>query len=66
MYYNLSQNWQKPFTVEMYRSSNVAAVKMLLKLDGNLSLYVAKLFSPFRCPNTYPVTVSRIRNESVT
>jgi len=33
---------------------------------GNLSLYVAKLFSPFQCPNTYPVAVSRIRNESVT
>jgi len=33
---------------------------------GNLSLYVAKLFSPFHCPNTYPVAVSRIRNESVT
>ena len=33
---------------------------------GNLSLYVAKLFLPFQCPNTYRVAVSRIRNESVT
>ena len=37
-----------------------------MQLTYNLSLYVAKLFSPFQCPNTYPVAVSRIRNVSVT
>jgi len=32
MYYNLSQNWQKPFTVEMYRSTNVAVVKNVIEI----------------------------------
>jgi len=40
--------------------------RLMLLTSGNLSLYVAKLFSLFQCPNTYPVAVSRIRNESVT
>jgi len=59
----ISQSRQKePASVQHQKGLTVRLSPQL----GNLSLYVAKLFSPFQCPNTYPVAISRIRNESVT
>ena len=40
MYYNLLQNWQKPFTVEMYRNINLL---VMIRLNGCLVCVCAEI-----------------------
>jgi len=37
MYYNLLQNWQKPFTVEMYRNINLSCLLLRSQLGKSIA-----------------------------